>query len=73
MLGVTTIEKSTEEQMLEELKSINRRLKAMEDEGDERPSVVIFDMVKSFFTGVLIVGVIAVGFGLLQVLSSWIL
>ncbi|MCA0987447.1 hypothetical protein [Guptibacillus algicola] len=73
MLGVTTIEKTTEEQILEELKSINRRLKAMEDESDDRPSSVVFGMVKSFFTGVFIVGVIAVVFGLLQVLGSWIL
>ncbi|WP_377890147.1 hypothetical protein [Alkalihalobacillus sp. R86527] len=67
------IDKNNEEKILEELKSINQKLTKLEEGTEERSTSSIGDMIQSLLIGLLIGGVIAIGFGLVQVVSSWIL
>ena len=67
------MEKNTEDQILRELQTINQSLKVMSESQEVKPGWELLGMVKALLLGILIVGPgIAVGYGILQILSSWI-
>ncbi|MDY7043290.1 hypothetical protein RVS70_03645 [Virgibacillus sp. M23] len=71
------MENSTERQILEELKNINKSLQHRSNKIDDmenggKPLFIIGDILKSLFIGVLIVGpAIAVAIVAFQVISGW--
>ncbi|WP_087974954.1 hypothetical protein [Oceanobacillus rekensis] len=72
------MEKDTEQQILEELKDINKSLENMnnmieEVDRDGKPSFIIYDLIRSLLIGIVIVGpAIAVVIIVFQVLYSWL-
>lgn len=76
--GVFIMKSDTEEQILEELRNLNKSMERLErkvdiiDE-DGKPVFVLWDMLKSLLIGVVIVGpTIAVIVAVLYVLYSWL-
>ncbi|WP_156289802.1 hypothetical protein [Oceanobacillus salinisoli] len=72
------MEKNTESQILDELKNINKSLQDMNEkldktDSDGKPSIIIWDIIRSLLIGVFIVGpAIAVVIVLFQVISGLI-
>ncbi|MCP3032476.1 hypothetical protein LF817_14205 [Halobacillus sp. A1] len=69
------MEKETEDQILNELKNINKSLEDMNEkiDSDGKPPFIIGDIIKSLLIGILILGpAIAVAIGIFQILGSWI-
>jgi len=73
------MEKDTENQILEELRSINkslehlnRKIDGADDRGDEKPGFLLWDVIKSLLIGIFIVGpALAVTVTMVLVLYSW--
>ncbi|MGP4081111.1 hypothetical protein ACTWQL_14475 [Pseudalkalibacillus sp. R45] len=68
------MEKSTEKQILEELKSINQSLQSLKAEATEvKQPPLIVDILKSLFIGVCVVApALAILYGIMLILGSWI-
>jgi hypothetical protein len=71
------MEKDTEEQILDELKNMNRSLQSINtklEESKENPNQTFFGPLKSLLFGLFIVGpAIAVVWGILLLLDGWVL
>ncbi len=68
------MEKDAEKQILEELKNINQTLEDINENNKKENSPIIFDILKSLFVGVFVVGpVIAIVIVVVQILGSWVL
>ena len=71
------MEKNTEQQILEELKTINKSIQEINSKIDDldrdgKPISILWDMLKSFVIGILIVGpVIAIVIILIQIIGNW--
>ena len=71
------MEKNTEQQILEELKTINKSIQEMNSKIDDlnrdgKPISILWHMLKSFVIGILIVGpVIAIVIILIQIIGNW--
>ena len=71
------MEKNTEQQILEELKTINKSIQEINSKIDDldrdgKPISILWGMLKSFVIGILIVGpVIAIVIILIQIIGNW--
>ncbi|WP_163527233.1 hypothetical protein [Halobacillus ihumii] len=67
------MEKDVEKQVLEELESINQTLQDMNENNKKKNPPILFDILKSLFVGVFVVGpIIAVVIVVVQILGSWV-
>lgn len=78
MIGGPILEKETEIQILNELKSMNKSLQEMNEkidniDSDGKPASLLWDIIKSLLIGVFILGpAIIVVMSLFQLIGSWL-